>query len=575
VDVLLERASRGEPGGYTFLADGETESASLSWAALAERVGAVSVAVRAHAGPGDRALMLFPPGLDFLVAFLGCLHAGIVAVPCVPPRRPLRRSLDRIGPLVESARPALIVASGPPLSIVGDLRVAVPGLAGCPVIDPRDLAACDPVPASHARPDDVAFLQFTSGSTSAPKGVMVSHANLMHNLAYIHRQVAHDRDSVSLTWLPAYHDMGLVDGMLEPVFGGFRSVAMPPHAFLQRPVRWLRAIGRYRATHSGGPNFAYDLCVERISASEMDGVDLSSWRFAHNGAEPIRVPTLDAFARRFGPAGFRRDAFYLCYGLAEATVSVSGGALPGLTHRVVDADALEAGVLREPPDEDATARTRTVASCGTASAFDLAIVNPETGEVLPEGGIGEIWVSGPSVAAGYFEAPQETQDVFRAQTQDGRGPFLRTGDLGFVKEGQLYVAGRCKDLIVLSGRNLYPHDLELSASRAHEALRGGSAVAFSTDDGKEEQLVVLVEVNAMGANLDDVAEAVRLAIVRDHEVDVAVVGLVRHGDLLKTSSGKIRRHACRREYLEGRLRLMALRDPPALPVASNAPEGHR
>jgi acyl-CoA synthetase (AMP-forming)/AMP-acid ligase II len=508
---------------------------------------------------------MFPPGLDFLVAFLGCLHAGVVAVPCVPPRRPLRRSLDRLVPLVESAEPTLVLAVGASVNIVEELRSAIPGLARCPLLDlaviPRRAALLPP----RATPRSLAFLQYTSGSTSAPKGVMVSHANLMHNLAYIHEQVAHTPDSVSLTWLPAYHDMGLVDGQLEPLFGGFRSISMPPYAFLQRPVRWLRAISRYRATHSGGPNFAYDLCVDKIPAAEAERLDLSSWKFAHNGAEPIRVSTLDAFASKFVPAGFRKEAFYLCYGLAEATVSVAGGSLPQLVHRTVDVEALEAGRLREAPG-GGTLRTRTIASCGRApTEFDLAIVDPASAQPLGDGAVGEIWLAGPSVTCGYFHAPEETKEVFEARTADGAGPYLRTGDLGFVKDGQLYVVGRIKDLVIVAGRNVYPHDVELSACRAHELLRGELAAAFSVDDGNQEHLVVLVEAAGSGDSFSEVIRAVRAAVARDHAIDASLVGVVPRGDLLRTSSGKIRRQACKQAYEGSRLRLLASQGAPGAP----------
>jgi acyl-CoA synthetase (AMP-forming)/AMP-acid ligase II len=546
---------------YAFLGDGETVTESLSWSGLAERALSVSTALLEHAAPGDRALLLFWPGLDFLVAFLGCLHAGVLAVPCVPPRRPLGRSVERIGPIVRISRPSVVLSAGSRTAIAEELRNLVPDLAASALVDVSRVNAPRTAPPTRAREHDVAFLQFTSGSTSTPKAVMVTHANLVHNLRAIHRGFEHDHRSVSVTWLPVYHDMGLIDGMLGPLFGGFRCVAMPPHAFLQRPHRWLRAISRFQGTHSGGPNFAYDLCVEKISAAEARGLDLSSWRVAYNGAEPVRPATLEAFARHFESSGFQRRALCPSYGLAEATLKVTCGSVASLHPRTVDAAQLRQGVVREVAGESAPP-TRLIASCGPVpDELDLLVVDPQSGRVRRDGEIGEIWVSGPSVAAGYFRAPDETRETFQAVAEDGRGPFLRTGDLGFVRDGELYVVGRHKDLIILAGRNLYPHDVEHSACRAHPALQGGSAAAFAVDDGLRERLVVIVEASpsspSEAAGLSEVARAVRQAIARDHEVEPSVVGLVRAGALLRTSSGKIRRHACRRAYSAGEMLLVA------------------
>jgi acyl-CoA synthetase (AMP-forming)/AMP-acid ligase II len=507
--------------------------------------------------------LVFWPGLDFLVAFLGCLHAGVLAVPCVPPRRPLGRSVERIVPIVQISKPSVVLSAGARTAIAKELRTLVPDLAACALVDVSQVkvkASRTALP-SRARGHDVAFLQFTSGSTSTPKAVMVTHANLVHNLRAIHRGFEHDHRSVSVTWLPVYHDMGLIDGMLGPLFGGFRSVAMPPHAFLQRPLRWLRAISRFRGTHSGGPNFAYDLCVEKISAAEACGLDLSSWRVAYNGAEPVRPATLEAFARHFVSSGFARRALCPSYGLAEATLKVTCGSVASLHPRTVDAAQLQEGVVREVPGGSAPL-VRQIASCGPVpDELDLLVVDPQSGRARREGEIGEIWLSGPSVAAGYFRAPDETKETFQATAEDGRGPFLRTGDLGFVRDGQLYVVGRRKDLIILAGRNLYPHDIELSACRAHPALQGGSAAAFAVDDGLRERLVVIVEAGpsstSEAAGVSEVVRAVRQAIARDHEAEPSVVGLVRTGALLRTSSGKIRRHACRRAYSAGEMLLVA------------------
>jgi acyl-CoA synthetase (AMP-forming)/AMP-acid ligase II len=565
IDVLLSRATQPGAGevAYAFLGNGEAVTESLSWSGLAERALSVSAAVLDHAAPGDRALLLFWPGLDFLAAFLGCLHAGILAVPCVPPRRPLGRSVERIAPVVQVSKPSVVLTAGSRAAIAEELRTQVPDLAACALVDVSQLNAPRTAPPSRgrARAHDLAFLQFTSGSTSTPRAVMVTHANLVHNLRAIHRGFGHDPRSVSVTWLPVYHDMGLIDGMLGPLFGGFRCVAMPPHVFLQRPHRWLQAISRFRGTHSGGPNFAYDLCVEKISPDEARALDLSSWRVAYNGAEPVRPATLEAFARRFETAGFDRRALCPSYGLAEATLKVTCGSVASLRPMTVDAAQLQEGVVREVAGESGPG-VRAIASCGPVpEELDILVVEPQSRHERREGEIGEIWISGPSVAAGYFRAPDETNETFQARTEDGRGPFLRTGDLGFVRDGELYVVGRHKDLIILAGRNLYPQDVELSACRAHPALHGGCAAAFAVDDGQREHLIVLVEAGQSSPSeapgLSGVVEAVRQAIARDHEVEPSVVGVVRTGALLRTSSGKIRRHACRRAYSAGEMLLVA------------------
>jgi acyl-CoA synthetase (AMP-forming)/AMP-acid ligase II len=572
VDVLVERARAGDGGGFVFLGDGASPTEALSWAELAARAGALSAGLQSRARAGDRALLFFRPGLDFLAAFLGCLHAGVVAVPCVPPSRPFKRSLERISEVVRTAAPALIVAGPNAFPGGEELAAAAAPWTACPVVTAAELARSGDIAAeSRARRDGVAFLQFTSGSTSAPKGAVVTHANLMQNLASIHECVDHSRESVSVTWLPIYHDMGLIDGMLEPIFAGSRCVAMPPHAFIQRPARWLRAIHAHRATHSGGPNFAYDLCVARIRDAEIEGVDLSSWRFAHDGAEPVRASTMSAFARRFAAAGFRRGAFYPCYGLAEATLNVAGGAADSLRPRAFDGAALERGQVIEVGTE--APRARAIASSGRAFRdFDLAIVDPESCRALAEGALGEIWLAGPSVAAGYFGNAEATAETFGARIAGSdRGPFLRTGDLGFLLGGELYVAGRHKDLVILGGRNLYPHDIERSVETDAEGVAAGGSVAFSIDDGSSERLIVLVEV-AIPDGPEDAALVARAldraarAVARDHLVDPSAILAVPRGALLRTTSGKIRRRACRAAFTEGRFPVIerldaAPRDP--------------
>jgi amino acid adenylation domain-containing protein len=536
--LLRHRASeRPQRDAFIFLADGEDEGDRLTWAGLDERARAIALALRTSLAPGDRALLLYPPGLDFIAAFFGCLAAGVVAVPAYPPR-PNDHARTRLRAIARDAEPRAALTTSAILAGI-EASPALPELAALRWIATEELGRAG---ADLPEPDaeSVAFLQYTSGSTAVPKGVMVTHANLLHNERMIGEAFAQDEDSVVVGWLPLYHDMGLIGNVLQPLHSGGRCVLMAPVAFLQRPLRWLAAISHYRATTSGGPNFAYDLCVRRISPEDREGLDLSSWRVAFNGAEPVRVETLERFATAFAPCGFRPEAFYPCYGLAEATLFVSGGA----------AD-------RAPRTAEIEERQRV--SCGHAWGEQrIAIVDPETGVELAAGRTGEIWIAGPSVARGYWLNPEGTQRDFRARLADtGEGLFLRTGDLGAVRGGELYVTGRIKDLVILRGRNHYPQDLELTAERSDPDLRPGGGAAFSVETGSEERLVVIQEVERRRREgFEELAVAIRRAIAEEHEVQAHEVVLVRAGTVPKTSSGKVQRRLCRELYLAGELAVL-------------------
>ncbi|MGH7336198.1 MAG: AMP-binding protein, partial [Myxococcota bacterium] len=409
-----------------------------------------------------------------------------------------------------------------------------------------------PVP---LEPDDVAFLQYTSGSTSLPRGVVVSHANLMHNQRALHDAFAQSADSVIVGWLPLYHDMGLIGNVLHTLYLGASCVLMPPLAFLQRPVRWLRAISRFRATVSGGPNFAYDLCARRVDADDRRDFDLSSWAVAFNGAEPVQAATIERFSAAFAGCGFTRGAFQPCYGLAEATLMVTASRRDDRpTIRRVRRDALEAGRAIDADDGDGD-RARALVSCGTPDpTHQIAIVDPVTGGRTPEGYVGEIWVAGPGVARGYWANPEETDRVFGASCGDTAG-FLRTGDLGTLRDGELYVTGRLKDLVILRGRNLDPHDLESTVERSHAALRAGCGVACSIEVGGEERLVIVHEVRERLASgeLEAVCQDIQRSLVQAHDVDPYAIALVAAGRVPKTSSGKLQRRLCRAQFVENRL----------------------
>jgi acyl-CoA synthetase (AMP-forming)/AMP-acid ligase II len=579
--VELGRAradSLGDQPLYTFLPERSEEAAHLSYAGLDVRARAIAAALQRLGAGGQRALLLYPPGLEFVAAFFGCLYAGVVAVPAYPPRS--ARTLPRLLEIARDARPAVALTTTELAAVIGGMAAQVPDLSAL------RLLATNAVPLEQAETwtdpgvsgSTMAFLQYTSGSTAAPKGVMVTHGNLLHNEEMIRQAFGQTAESVIVGWLPLYHDMGLIGNVMQPLYLGARCVLMSPIAFLQSPKRWLAAISRYRATTSGGPNFAYDLCVRKIAPADRADLDLASWDTAFDGAEPVRAETMARFAEAFGGCGFQAGAFFPCYGLAEATLFVTGGTGPGEVRgapRVAafDRARLEAGEARPLPAADPA--SRTLVSCGRPwMGQDLAIVDPATMRPCAGGTVGEVWVRGPSVAQGYWHRPVETAETFdgrlaeepdgpRAAAETGTAPFLRTGDLGFLDGGELFIAGRLKDLIIIRGRNLYPQDIELTVERSHPGLRPGCGAAFSIELGQEERLVVVHEHERTPndsplepESVEAIAEAVRRAVAEQHEAQVQQVVLLRAGTIPKTSSGKIQRRACRAALLGGRLTVL-------------------
>jgi acyl-CoA synthetase (AMP-forming)/AMP-acid ligase II len=415
-------------------------------------------------------------------------------------------------------------------------------------------------------PATLAFLQYTSGSTAEPKGVMLSHGNLMHNLDMTYHAFGIGPDSRVVIWLPPYHDMGLIGGILQPLYAGTPVILMSPLDFLQRPLRWLQAIARYQAAVSGGPNFAYDLCVRKSTPEQRAALDLSHWQKAFNGAEPIRAGTLTRFATAFAGSGFRPEAFYPCYGLAEATLIVSGGG-KAKTPAVTTVQAAALAENHVVPVAAEAEDSLTFVSCGPAlGRQEIAIVHPVALSRCPAGQVGEIWLSGPSVAQGYWQRPQDTARTFLAYTADtGEGPFLRTGDLGFLQGGELFVTGRLKDLIIIDGLNHYPQDIEVTVEQSHPLLRPGCSAAFAVNSNGREGVVVVVEVarpkqvamlqesSAAGFTPDEIVKSVRRAVAQQHDLRLSEVVLLKAGTVPKTSSGKIQRHACRAGFLSGAL----------------------
>ncbi len=569
VDLLRTRsAEQGSDVAFTFLVDGEHEGPRCTFAELDARARAVASALRERGvGPGDRALLLYPPGLDFIPAFFGCLYAGVIAVPAYPPQpSQASRTLPRLLSIVADAEVAIVLANSNVVDAAARMMREAPGLGSIPWLatdtvsddrgdDWREVAIA---------PGDLAFLQYTSGSTASPRGVMVSHANLLHNLAYASHAADRDRSTQSVSWLPVIHDMGLIEGVLGPVFGGYAAYLMAPASFLHRPIRWLRAITRYRASTSGGPNFAYDLCVRKITDAQRAELDLSSWRAAYNGAEPIRAETLEAFHARFKDVGFRWRAFYPVYGLAESTLLVStGGRDYEPVIRDVSSGALTRGHLK--PARPRGSAARPLVSSGPVSfGTRVVVVDPTTRQQCGDGRVGEIWVESPSVAGGYWRRESETRETFYARLAGGDGPFLRTGDLGALHDGELFVTGRLKDILIVRGFKHYPQDLEHTAERQHSAIRPGCSAAFSIDGGDGEAVAVALEVDRRQApQLDDPAERdvflaslidrVRAAVVDHHGILLSAVSVLSHGAMPKTSSGKLRRRACRDAFSDGSL----------------------
>jgi acyl-CoA synthetase (AMP-forming)/AMP-acid ligase II len=567
-DVLLERQQL-QPAqiAYTYLLDGETQEQAITYGELAAKARAIGVQLQERFPPGSHVLLLYPPGLDFITGFFGCLCAGAVAVPVYPPDPSrLERSLSRLRAIVDDAAPMAALTTSPLLQMAGPLITGDPRFSKIAWIasDLVDPALGETLAIPSAPPGSIAFLQYTSGTTSTPKGVMLTHANLLANFEAIYRCFGNSKESSGFIWLPSYHDMGLIGGILAPLWGGNPMTLMSPLDFLQRPVRWLQAISRVRATVSGGPNFAYDLCVKKVTPEERAALDLSCWQLAFTGAEPVRAGTLDAFADCFAPAGFQRRAFYPCYGLAEATLLVSGGA-PFTAPRVLSLNP-DALARHEVIDQPGTAPgARQLVSCGRSTpGHTTLVVNPATLTPLPDGQVGEIWVSGPSIATGYWQKPEENERTFQARASDGRGPFLRTGDLGFLCDGELYVTGRLKDVVIVRGRNFYPQDIELSIEASHPAVRPGCTAVFALEGGATERAAAVVEVRrdfARGADAAarwaELVAAIRTAVARDNDLALEVVAFVPPGSVPKTSSGKIQRSACREALLGGTLEVLS------------------
>jgi acyl-CoA synthetase (AMP-forming)/AMP-acid ligase II len=566
VDILRDRATNQPTQvGYTFLADGENESGRLTYATLDKQARAIAARLQAICVKGDRVLVVYPyqAGLEFIAAFFGCLYAGVVAVTDNPPRH--QKAIAQLQKRLISSQATVGLTTKAILDSVKEQFQQNPDTVG--KLGEITWIASDEVEediaAAWVKPkldrDMVAFLQHTSGSTGMPKGVMVTHGNILHNSEIVYQAFGHRDDSQGVIWLPLYHDMGLIGGVVQPLYGGFPVALMSPIIAAQKPFQWLQAVSRYKATTSGGPNFAYDLLAQLATPEQIKAIDLSHWEVAFSGAEPIRAETLERFAKTFAPCGFRKEAFYPCYGMAETTLIITGGEkkAPAIV-QYVDGVELEKNrvVLVEPSDEKA----RAIVGCGHPWLGDkIAIADPDTLKPCSDRQVGEIWVAGAGVGKGYWNLPEETKNNFQAYLADSQEAFLRTGDLGYLDNGELFITGRLKDLMIFMGLNKYPHQIEETVQKSHPALRANNGAAFSVELEGEERLIIAHEVERNSLRrlpVEEVVEAIRQAVAQEHYVDVYAVCLLKTSSIPKTSSGKIQRRVCRTKFLENSLDIL-------------------
>lgn len=576
VDILRQRAQyQPERLAFTFLQRASVEESRMTYAELDRQARAIGTVLQRKGAAGTPVLLLHAPSLEYIAAFFGCLYAGAIAVPAYPPHS--ARMLPRIQAIMKDTQAKIVLTS---TEILASLRS---NQALLPALEQLDWIATDTLDSRLAemwqepviRKEDLAFLQYTSGSTDIPKGVMVAHSNLMHNLSMISQQCKQTSESYSVSWLPPYHDLGLVCGILYPCYEGFPATLMAPVTFLQRPFLWLQAMSTHKATLSMAPNFAYELCCRKVTPEQKATLDLSHWEVAANGGEPVRVETLLRFIATFGPCGYRASTHFPGYGMAETTLILATSyAQRSFLATTFSESALQHRRVVEVAPQEPEART-IIGYPHMSPNQQVVIVDPETRRLCAPGQIGEIWATGPSITTGYWHRPKETEETFHAYTADPKqGPFLRTGDLGFMHNEALFVAGRAKDLLIIRGLNHYPQDIELTVESSHHAIRPGCCVACSIEADGSEQLVVLAEIDPHYRPLGDssavaadpeaktqckwldpqeVLTAIRAAVAEGHDLQIHTLLLLKAGSILKTSSGKLQRRATRAEFLAGRL----------------------
>ncbi len=568
VELLQQRAiAKPNDIAYKFLSNGTTEAGSLTYQELDRRAKAIASRLQSLVKPGARALLVYPyhEGLEFIAAFMGCLYARVIAVTKNPPRR--GNAIAELTQRVKLSGATVLLSTKEFLDLVETEVAKNNHIAGNFKFFPRlatdriDLSLENDWQSVKIAPDTIAFLQYTSGSTGTPKGVMVTHRNILHNEETIRQGFNHDESTIVVGWLPMFHDMGLIGNILQPLYLGTPSILMSPVSLTQQPFDWLKAISHYQATTSGGPNFAYDLLCLKATPEKLAGLDLSNWKVAFSGAETVRGETIDRFSHIFANCGFNKSAFYPCYGMAEATLFITGG----LQHeepiiKYVDGAALEKNQVLEIAEE--TSGSKAIVGCGRQWLdMEVLIVNPETLTPCKPHEVGEIWVLGSGIGKGYWEQKQETKDTFQGLLKGTKSPeYLRTGDLGFLQNGELYITGRLKEVMIFWGRYRYPQHVEETVQKSHPALRKNAGAAFAIDKDGAEKLVIVQEVERSylrSLNLEEIVTAICQSIGEVHEVEVYAIALLKTGSIPKTSSGKIQRRGCSKKFLEGDLNIVA------------------
>ena len=550
--LSFQSESRGEDCAFIFLNEGAGDETRLTYRQLHEEALKIAAHIDKYASKGDRLLLFYPPGLEFIKAFYGCLYAGVISVPSYPPR--MNKTIDRLTSIMQDCGATIILTSSG-ASGIDKINQGADGVYNIIFTDqiPQSLNCTFEKDFSSIRKEDIAFLQYTSGSTGSPKGVMITHHNILSNQALIKEAFHQSEKSVIVGWLPFYHDMGLIGNILHPVYLGAKAVLMSPTHFLQKPLRWLQAISNYKGTTSGGPNFAYELCTKRITEEDKQALDLSSWSVAFCGAEPVRASTVDVFAERFNSSGFAARSFQPCYGMAEATLLISAYQNYS-TIKIQDFD--RNAMSFDGNNEVLIDHSSTLVSCGAVNGFSLKIVSHKA-EEKQEGTVGEIWIQGDSLAKGYWNKPLANQESFNAYLSNGEGPFFRTGDLGVLKEDQLYIAGRLKDLIIINGRNLYPQDIEYAVVPCDDSLIAGGCAAFSVEVNGGAALIIVCEIDERKSpNFKGMIKRIQKDIFDCFETEVNEIVFIRRNSIAKTTSGKIQRYACRNNYLSNELKII-------------------
>ncbi len=568
VELLQQRAiAKPNDIAYKFLSNGTTEAGSLTYQELDRRAKAIASRLQSLVKPGARALLVYPyhEGLEFIAAFMGCLYARVIAVTKNPPRR--GNAIAELTRRVKLSGATVLLSTKEFLDLVETEVAKNNHIAGNFKFFPRlatdriDLSLENDWQSVKIAPDTIAFLQYTSGSTGTPKGVMVTHRNILHNEETIRQGFNHDESTIVVGWLPMFHDMGLIGNILQPLYLGTLSILMSPVSLSQQPFEWLKAISHYQATTSGGPNFAYDLLCLKATPEKLAGLDLTNWKVAFSGAETVRGETIDRFSHIFANCGFNKSAFYPCYGMAEATLFITGGLQQeDPIIKYVDSATLEKNQVLEIAEE--TSGSKAIVGCGRQWLdTEVLIVNPETLTPCQPHEVGEIWVLGSGIGKGYWEQKQETKDTFQGLLKGTKSPeYLRTGDLGFLQNGELYITGRLKEVMIFWGRYRYPQHVEETVQKSHPALRKNAGAAFAIDKDGAEKLVIVQEVERSylrSLNLEEIVTAICQSVGEVHEVEVYAIALLKTGSIPKTSSGKIQRRGCSKKFLEGDLNIVA------------------